>query len=185
MYGPAVKTVIDLGAQTCKAIRLYNWDMIRDFVMNDKCADGMGRGIEVMADLLQVPIREMGERSLAVEKDPEPVSTTCYAFANTEAIGLFREGYKENEVLAAYFFAIAWRINGTIGRVQPEKEIAFTGGLAKNPGITKRLEKAMSITALTSEYDPQLAGAIGAALIAQAMLGNDRQVTPVRTGLRE
>ena len=56
--------------------------------MNDKCADGMGRSIEVMADLLQVPIQEMGERSLAVEKDPEPVSTTCYAFANTEAMGL-------------------------------------------------------------------------------------------------
>ncbi|MHB8105460.1 MAG: acyl-CoA dehydratase activase [Dehalococcoidales bacterium] len=170
MFGPTVKTVVDLGAQTTKAIRLYQWERIRDFQMNDKCADGMGRGIEVMADLLQVPIQEMGERSLAVEKDPEPVSTTCYAFANTEAMGLFHEGYKESEVLAAYLFAIAWRIHGTIGRVQPEKELAFTGGLAKNPGIVKRLEKAMDMTALTSEYDPQLAGAIGAALIAQAML---------------
>jgi benzoyl-CoA reductase subunit A len=170
MYGPAVKTVIDLGAQTCKAIRLYGWDRIRDFAMNDKCAAGMGRSIEVMADLLQVPIEEMGERSLAVEKDPEPVSTTCYAFANTEAMGLFREGYKESEVLAAYLFAIAWRIHGMVGRVQPEKEIAFTGGLAKNPGIVKRLEKAMGMTALTSEYDPQLAGAIGAAVIAKEMV---------------
>lgn len=170
MYGPSVKTVVDLGAQTCKAIRLYDWDRIHDFVMNDKCAAGMGRSIEVMADLLQVPIQEMGERSLAVDKDPEPVSTTCYAFANTEAIGLFREGYKESEVLAAYLFAIAWRIHGTIGRVQPEKELAFTGGLAKNTGITKRLEREMKMTALTSEYDPQLAGAIGAALIAKAMV---------------
>jgi bzd-type benzoyl-CoA reductase Q subunit len=167
MYGPAVKTVVDLGAQTCKAIRLYNWDRIRDFVMNDKCAAGMGRSIELMADLLQVPIQEMGERSLAVEKDPEPVSTTCYAFANTEAIGLFREGYKESEVLAAYLFAIAWRIHGMVGRVQPEKELAFTGGLAKNSGIVKRLERAMGMTALTSKYDPQLAGAIGAAIIAK------------------
>jgi bzd-type benzoyl-CoA reductase Q subunit len=170
MYGPAVKTVVDLGAQTTKAIRLYAWDRIRDFQMNDKCADGMGRSIEVMADLLQVPIQEMGDRSLAVEKDPEPVSTTCYAFANTEAMGLFREGYTESEVLAAYLFAIAWRIHGTIGRVQPEKEIAFTGGLAKNTGIVKRLEKAMGMTALPSDYDPQLAGAIGAALIAKDML---------------
>jgi len=70
-------------------------------------------------------------------------------------------------VLAAYLFAIAWRIHGTIGRVQPEKEIAFTGGLAKNSGIVKRLEKAMGMTALTSEYDPMLAGAIGAAIIAK------------------
>ena len=172
MYGPAVKTVVDLGAQTTKAIRLYDWDRIRDFHMNDKCAAGMGRSIEVMADLMQVPIQEMGEKSLTVEKEPEPVSTTCYAFANTEAIGLFREGYKESEVLAAYLFAIAWRIHSMVGRVQPEREIAFTGGLAKNPGITKRLEKAMGMTALTSEYDPQLAGAIGAALIAEAIVEN-------------
>jgi benzoyl-CoA reductase subunit A len=169
MFGPKVKTVVDLGAQTTKAIRLYGWDRVRDFQMNDKCADGMGRSIEVMADLMQVPIYEMGEKSLQIEKDPEPVSTTCYAFANTEAMGLFREGYTENQVLAAYLFTIAWRIHGTIGRVQPEKEIAFTGGLAKNPGIVKRLEKAMGMTALSSKYDPQLAGAIGAALIAQEM----------------
>jgi predicted CoA-substrate-specific enzyme activase len=169
MYGPAVKTVVDLGAQTTKVIRLYGWDRIRDFAMNDKCAAGMGRSIEVMADLMQVPIEEMGERSLAIEKDPEPVSTTCYAFANTEAMGLFREGYKENEVLAAYLFAIAWRIHGMVGRAQPEKEIAFTGGLAKNAGIVKRLEKAMGMTALTSDYDPMLAGAIGAAVIARDM----------------
>jgi benzoyl-CoA reductase subunit A len=170
MFGPAVKTVVDLGAQTCKAIRLYGWDRVRDFQMNDKCADGFGRSIEVMADLMQVPIEEMGDRSLAVEKDPEPVSTTCYAFANTEAMGLFREGYTENQVLAAYLFAIAWRLHGTIGRVQPEKEIAFTGGLAKNSGIVKRIEKAMGWAALTSDYDPMLAGAIGAALFARDML---------------
>lgn len=166
MYGQSVRTVVDLGAQTVKAIRLYGWDRVRDFHMNDKCAAGMGRSIEVMADLMQVPLQEMGEKSLAVEKEPEPVSTTCYAFANTEAIGLLREGYTENQVLAAYLFAIAWRIHGTVGRVQPEKEIAFTGGLAKNPGIVKRLEKAMGMTALTSAYDPMLAGAIGAAVIA-------------------
>jgi bzd-type benzoyl-CoA reductase Q subunit len=170
MFGPSVKTVVDLGAESTKAIRLYDWDRIRDFHMNDKCASGMGRAIEVMADLLQVPVAEMGERSLAVAKDPEPVSTTCYAFADTEAVGLFREGYTEAEVLAAYLFAIAWRIQGMVGRVPPEKEIAFTGGLAKNPGITRRLEREMKLTALISEYDPMLAGAIGAALIAGDML---------------
>ena len=171
MFGPKVKTVVDLGAQTTKAIRLYDWDRIRDFHMNDKCAAGMGRAIEVMADLMQVPVEEIGERSLVVAKEPEPVSTTCYAFANTEAMGLFREGYKESEVLAAYLFAFVWRIQGTIGRVQPEKEIAFTGGLAKNPGITRRLEREMKMTALTSEYDPMLAGAIGAAVMAGEMKG--------------
>ncbi len=170
MFGPSIRTVVDLGAQTCKVIRLYGWDRIRDFQMNDKCADGFGRSIETMADLMQVPIQEMGARSLTVEKDPEPVSTTCYAFANTEAMGLFREGYTESQVLAAYLFTIAWRLHGTIGRILPEKEIAFTGGLAKNPGIVKRIEREMKMTALTSEFDPMLAGAIGAALIARDMI---------------
>jgi predicted CoA-substrate-specific enzyme activase len=174
MYGPSVKTVVDLGAQTCKAILLYEWDRVRDFMINDKCATGMGRDIEVMADLLQVPIQEMGERSLKVSKDPEPVSTTCYAFANTEAIGLFREGYTESEVLAAFLFSIVWRIHGMVGRVRPARELALTGGLAKNPGITKRLEREMGMTALTSDYDPQLAGAIGSATLAREIFAGQR-----------
>jgi bzd-type benzoyl-CoA reductase Q subunit len=170
MFGPSVRTIVDLGAQTVKAIRVYEWDRIRDFMISDKCATGMGRSIEIMADLMQVPLTEMGPRSLDVSKEPEPVSTTCYAFANTEAIGLFREGYKENEVLAAFLFGIEYRIYGMVGRVKPEKELAFTGGLAKNPGITRRLEKDLKMTALTTQYDPQLAGAIGAALLAGALV---------------
>jgi bzd-type benzoyl-CoA reductase Q subunit len=167
MYGPSVRTVVDLGGQAAKAMKLFEWERIRDIMAQDKCATGMGRSIETMADLMQVPIAEMGERSLTVAKDPEPVSTTCYAFANTEAMGLLREGYQENEVLAAYLFAIANRLYTMVGRLNPEKDLALTGGLAKNSGIVKRLEKLLGMTALTSNYDPQLAGAIGAALIAQ------------------
>jgi activator of 2-hydroxyglutaryl-CoA dehydratase len=179
MFGPTVTTVVDLGAQTTKAIRLYEWDRVRDFMMNDKCATGFGRNIEIMADILHVPIEEIGEFSLGVENDPEPVSTTCYSFAMPETIGLFRTGFREeknsaNEVVAAYIFAIAWRILGTIGKLQPldvgevqvDKELAFTGGLAKNKGITRRIERELDVTALGSDYDPQLAGAIGAALLA-------------------
>ena len=180
MFGPSVRTIVDLGGQTTKAIRVYEWDRVRDFMINDKCATGMGRSIEIMADLMQVPLEEMGERSLTVSKDPEPVSTTCYAFANTEAMGLFREGYKENEVLAAFLFGIEYRIYGMVGRVKPEKEVAFTGGLAKNSGITRRLEKDLKMTALTSKYDPQLAGAIGAALIAETIVKKVKQAVAIQ-----
>ncbi len=166
MFGPQVKTVFDMGGQTAKAIKLYGWDRIADVAFNDKCAVSMGWGIEVLSDLMHVPVTEMGERSLAVKQDPEPVSTTCYVFANTEAVGMLRSGLSENEVLASYLFAIAWRLQGLLGRINPEKEYAFTGGMAKNPGIVKRLEREMGITALSSKYDPQLAGAIGAALLA-------------------
>jgi bzd-type benzoyl-CoA reductase Q subunit len=166
MFGPTVKTVFDMGGQTSKAIKLYEWDRIADFAVNDKCAVSMGWGIELLADLVHVPLTQMGEKSLAVKEDPEPVSTTCYVFANTEAVGLLRTGVSENEMLASYLFAVAWRLYGLLGRINPEKEYAFTGGLAKNPGIVKRLERDLGITALTSQYDPQLAGAIGAAVLA-------------------
>ena len=179
MYGPGVTTVVDLGGQTTKAIRLHNWDRVMDFMLNDKCATGMGRNIEILCDILQVSIEEIGEKSLDVKMDPEPVSTTCFAFADTETIGQFRtdfraEAMSPNEIYASHLFAVAWRILGTIGKLQPldvgditvYKELAFTGGLAKNPGITARIERELGVTALRSEYDPQLAGAIGAALLA-------------------
>lgn len=180
MYGPEAHTVVDLGGQTVKAIRLYDWDRVRDVMMNDKCATGMGRGIETICELLHVPIEEIGPRSLDVKADPEPVSTTCASFANSETLGLFgrpefrAEPLTENEVYASHLFAIAWRILGVIGKLQPldvgditvYPALAFTGGLAKNPGITRRIERELGVAALTSEYDPQLAGAIGAALLA-------------------
>ena len=170
MYGPEVKTVVDLGGQTVKAMKLYAWDRIRDFTVNDKCAVNMGFGIEILADLLQVPIEEIGERSLTGSEDPEPVSTTCHVFANTETMGLLREGLPEQQVLASHLFAVSWRLYALIGRISPEKELAFTGGLAKNVGIVRRLERDMKMKALTSDYDPQLAGAIGAAIFAQELL---------------
>ena len=179
MYGSEVTTVIDMGGQTVKAIRLHNWDRVRDFMVNDKCATGMGHNIEELCELLQVSIDEIGDKSLDVERDPEPVSTTCYAFAQTETMGMFHPGFREeptteNEVYAGHLFAIAWRILGVAGRLNSldvgelsvYPELALTGGLAKNSGITKRIERELKITALESEYDPMLAGAIGAALLA-------------------
>jgi benzoyl-CoA reductase subunit A len=179
LFGPEVQTVVDLGAQTCKAILLHDWDRVRNFEINDKCATGMGRNIETLCDLLEVPITEIGPLSLEVTGDPEPVSNTCFAYAMTETAGLFRPVFREellteNEIYAMHLFAVAWRIMGTVGKLQPldvgdlkvEGGLGFTGGLAKNPGVTKRLERDLGATALTSEFDPMLAGAIGAALLA-------------------
>ena len=182
LFGPEVRTVVDLGGQTAKAILLYDWDRVRDFMIGDKCATGMGRNVEYLCDLLQIPIGEIGMKSLAVGEDPEPVSTTCYAFADTETMGLFgRPEYRsdaltESEVYASHMFGIAWRLLGLIGRLQSLevgdvkvcRELGFTGGLAKNAGVTKRIERELGVTALASEYDPMLAGAIGAALLALA-----------------
>ena len=180
MFGSEVHTVVDLGGQTVKAIRLYDWDRVWDFFMNDKCATGMGRNVETLCELLQIPIDEIGDLSLDVPSDPEPVSTTCYAFAQTETMGLLgRPEYRaspltENQIYAAHLFAVATRAASIIGKLAPldvgdlsiYKELCFTGGLAKNKGVTQRIEQYFNVSALTSEYDPQLAGAIGAALLA-------------------
>jgi predicted CoA-substrate-specific enzyme activase len=179
MYGPEVHTVVNLGGQTISAIRLYDWDRVRDFMMNDKCATGFGRNVEMVCDYLKAPITEIGKMSMDVVADPEPVSTTCYAFADTETLGLFRQDFRaepltENEVYASHLFAIAWRALGVIGKIQPldvgdikvYDELGFTGGLAKNIGVTGRIERELKVKALKSEYDPMLAGAIGAALLA-------------------
>jgi len=179
IFDPTVQTVVDLGGQTIKAIRLYDWERVRDFVISDKCATGIGRGTEILADLLQVPITDIGERSLDVEKDPEPVSTTCYNFSIPETIGLFQPSYMEetyngNDVLASAMFSIAWRVLGTMGKLMPldagelsvYEGLGFTGGLAKNTGVTKRIERELNVTAMECKHDPQLAGAIGAALLA-------------------
>ena len=182
LFGPEVTTVVDLGAQTVNAVRLYDWDRVRDFMVNDICATGFGRSIEMICQLLHVPIMEIGERSLDLggKPDPEPVSTTCYCFADTETMGLFRPDFRadelsENEIYASHLFSFAWRILGVIGKLQPldvgdvkvYERLGFTGGLAKNPGITKRIERELNTVAMESKYDPMLAGAIGAALLVR------------------
>lgn len=166
MAGGDVHTILDMGGQDCKVIRAGEGGKVIDFLMNDKCAAGTGRGLEVMADLLRVPIGEIGALSLGVETEPEPVSSTCVIFAKTEAMGMIRRGAKKEEVLAAYCAAMAKRVAGLIGRLGLEPEFFITGGIAKNEGVVKRLEKLLGVKALSSKIDSQLAGALGAALFA-------------------
>jgi predicted CoA-substrate-specific enzyme activase len=173
MFGPSVRTIVDMGGQTSKVIKATEWGKAVDLFVNDKCATGFGRGVETMAQLMQVPITEMGELSLKVEKDPEPVSTTCYVFANTQAVGLLRAGSKESDALAAYLFAVAYRLYTLAGRMKIEQDVALIGGLAKNVGVTKRFIRELkggstnfNVEPLTTKYDVQLAGAIGSAVLA-------------------
>ena len=97
-FFPKVRTVLDMGGQDCKAIRCDQRGKVTAFLMNDKCAAGTGRGMEVFADLLQVHINDVGKMSLEVEKEPEPVSSTCVVFAKSEAVGLLRKGWPKEKV---------------------------------------------------------------------------------------
>ncbi len=175
MYGPSVRTILDMGGQDCKAIRCDERGKVEAFLMNDKCAAGTGRGMEVFADLLSVAIDEVGDLSLSVEEEPAPVSSTCVVFAKSEASALLRQGWPKNKVLAAYCAAMAHRVVTLLERIEVKKEFAITGGIAKNAGVVRRLERELKLQALTSDYDSQIAGALGAALFAQALKMKQRK----------
>jgi benzoyl-CoA reductase subunit A len=155
-------------------------------MMNDKCAAGTGRGMEVFADLIRVPVWEIGPRSFQIDKEPPMISSTCVVFAKTEVVGLLQEGKPENEIIAAYCAAMAHRITELLNRLGVEEKFAITGGIAKNIGVVKRLEKEIGFNTVEAVwYDPkmrekglpfdtQIAGGIGAALFANAMLERGR-----------
>jgi benzoyl-CoA reductase subunit A len=182
MYGPEVRTVMDMGGQDCKAINVDDRGNVLNFIMNDKCAAGTGRGMEVFADLIRVPVWEIGPRSFKIRKEPPMISSTCVVFAKSEVFGLLESGMPENEIMAAYCSAMAHRIKELLNRLGVKEKFAITGGIAKNEGVVKRLEKELGIktadrvwykkeyTDRGYPFDTQLAGAIGAALFGQALL---------------
>jgi len=169
IYGPTVRTVLDIGGQDCKAIRCDEKGKVVSFLMNDKCAAGTGRGLEVFADLVSVPIQELGKVSLSVDQEPPPVSNTCVIFAKAESLALLRQGWPKERVAAAYHAAMADRIIDLLTRVGIEKDFVITGGVAKNIGIVQRLERLLNIKPLEPKMDPILAGALGAGLFAKAL----------------
>jgi len=169
IYGPEVRTVLDVGGQDIKAIQCDEKGKVTNFLMNDKCAAGTGRGMEVFSDLLGVPINDVGERSFQVEKEPAAVSSTCVVYAKSEATGLLRKGWSTEEVLAAYCRAMAERIYSLIERVGIKPEFAVTGGMAKNRGVMDRLMPMVGIERMKTEWDTQIAGAVGAALFGYAL----------------
>ena len=170
IYGPEVRTVLDVGGQDIKCIRCDEKGQVTNFLMNDKCAAGTGRGMEVFCDLLGVPITEAGDRSFEFNgEEPAAVSSTCVVFAKSEAAGLLRKGWTREEVLAAYCGAMANRIFSLVKRVGVEPGFAVTGGMAKNRGVVDRLMKKIGIERMQTAWDTQIAGAAGAALFAYAL----------------
>jgi benzoyl-CoA reductase subunit A len=170
MYGNQVRTVLDVGGQDIKAIQCDEKGKVNNFVMNDKCAAGTGRGMEVFAELLGVPINEIGERSFQYPGDePEAVSNSCVVYAKSEAAGLLRKGWSKEEVLAAYCRSMAESIFAVVEKVGIKPEFAVTGGMAKNRGVMDRLMQMIGIERMKTEWDTQIAGAVGAALFAYAL----------------
>ncbi|MFT8889647.1 MAG: acyl-CoA dehydratase activase [Ethanoligenens sp.] len=163
---PATRTIVDMGGQDCKAIRIDAKGNVLDFAMNDKCAAGTGRFLEVMANVFKVDISQLGELALKATK-VLPVSSTCTVFAESETVSLLARGEKAENIIIGIHHAIANRINGMFSRVGIESDVFFSGGVAKNVGMRKALEDVLHVRLAQPKEDPQLVGAIGAAVIAR------------------
>lgn len=167
--GPSIRTILDMGGQDCKAIHIDGEGKVTNFLMNDKCAAGTGRGLELLAELLEVPVEKIGEMSFDIPEEPEAISNVCVVFARTEAYSLLKKGWSKNMVLAAYCRAIAERVASLIKRIGVEPDFFVSGGISKNIGIVKRVEKIIGLSAVKSNVDSQIIGALGAALFAKTL----------------
>jgi predicted CoA-substrate-specific enzyme activase len=163
---PTVRTVIDVGGQDSKAIKLANGKVV-NFVMNDKCAAGTGRFLEVIAETLGLGLEEMARLSLTAKKK-EKISSTCTIFAEQEVVSRLAEGAAVEDIVAGLFDAIASRVYSMAERLKIEKDVVITGGGAKSIGLVKAFEERMGFPPLVPS-EPLLTGAIGAALLGREL----------------
>ena len=161
---PGTKTVIDMGGQDSKAIKVGKNGDIDDFCMNDKCAAGTGRFLGAASMVLDIPLGELGEVSLRSEKAVR-ISTTCTVFAESEVLAWLGKGKKVEDILWGVHLSIAARSIGLLRRVGVEEEVTFTGGVAKNTGMIKAMEDGLGMKINVSEESHYM-GALGAALFA-------------------
>jgi predicted CoA-substrate-specific enzyme activase len=166
---PSIRTIIDVGGQDCKVIKVDKNGKILDFAMNDKCAAGTGRFLEVMAKTLELKLEELGPISLQ-SKNQAKITAQCSVFAETEVVSLMADGVEVADIVAGIHDSIASRIMSLVYRVGLEEDLTITGGVAKNIGVIAYLEKKMGIKPKELPIDPQLMGALGAALIAKEKL---------------
>lgn len=161
---PGARTVIDIGGQDAKVIKLDSKGRMANFVMNDKCAAGTGRFLEVMANVLRIPIGEL-EVMAAQAETVAPISSTCTVFAESEVISQLAAGTPIPDVVAGICVSVASRVAALVKRVGVREQVCMSGGVAQNGGVRRALEQALGVSI---RYSPQaqLAGALGAALYA-------------------
>ena len=176
---PEARTVIDIGGQDSKVISLRETGEVANFMMNDKCAAGTGRFLEVMAGVLHVRVDKMGKMALR-STSPAKINSMCTVFSESEVISLLTNGRSREDVAAGLCESIGRRVSSMVRYVGIKEKVVFTGGVAKNVGMVAALEKELKIRMVVPS-DPQLAGALGAALLAEKALAEGRHVVAVPT----
>jgi len=161
---PEVQGIIDVGGQDSKVIVVED-GRVADFLMNDKCAAGTGKFLEYTAKALEVPINDLGGLALA-SGHPAGITSMCTVFAETEVISLRARGITKEDIAAGLIASIATRVGVMAKRMGLKEHVAFVGGVAKNAGMKAALEKELG-TILYVPFEPQITGALGAAIAAQ------------------
>ncbi len=162
---PEVHIIVDIGGQDSKVICLGPRGKVTDFVMNDKCAAGTGRFLEVMAGALEVDLEEFS-RLASNAKKPVSISSMCAVFAESEVISLIAEGYPRQEIMKGIVSSITERTITMVNRLGVEGKLMMTGGVARNKAVVEGLQKGLGVKVRVPE-DPQIVGALGAALLAE------------------
>ncbi len=165
---PDVRTIIDIGGQDAKVLRIGSSGKMTNFVMNDKCAAGTGRFLDVMANILALNISDL-EKYAADSDSPVSISNTCTVFAESEVISQLASNAKLSDIIAGICNSVAGRVASLAKRVGIEELVFFSGGVALNNGVRRALEHELNTTILTSPLS-QLMGAVGAALYAYGTL---------------
>jgi predicted CoA-substrate-specific enzyme activase len=161
-FCPHVRTILDIGGQDSKAIRLSETGEVEDFVMNDKCAAGTGRFLEAMARTLELDISELGPVSLKSQETVE-ISSMCTVFAESEVISLIAQNKEKADIAKGVHRAIAGKACSLLSRVGGEPTYMMTGGVAKNQGVVQAVEEKLGAKLFLCK-DPEIVGAVGAAL---------------------
>ena len=163
-FFPEARTVVDIGGQDSKAISLFENGRVKKFEMNDRCAAGTGKFLEIMAKTLGYDLETFGREALMAEKDIN-ISSMCTVFAESEVTSLIARGQNGREIARGLHASVVRRVAAMINRISSEGEVVFTGGVAMNPCMTTLLEEKLGRKILVP-HDPQLIGAWGAALLA-------------------
>ncbi|MCB2288640.1 acyl-CoA dehydratase activase [Clostridium sp. CS001] len=161
---PKVKTIIDIGGQDAKALRLNEKGQLINFVMNDKCAAGTGRFLDVMARALEVEVSDLGDLDAKSTKEA-PISSTCTVFAESEVISHLSNEIAIADIIAGIHSSVAKRVSSLAKRVGIEEVLVMVGGVARNSGVVRAMEEAVGLKIVIPEL-AQLTGALGAALYA-------------------
>ena len=164
-FFPEIRAVIDIGGQDSKAISLFENGRVKKFEMNDRCAAGTGKFLEIMAKTLGYGIDAFGNEALKAE-DNITISSMCTVFAESEVTSLIAKGEDRRDIAKGLHASVVNRVSGMVNRISSEGDIVFTGGVAKNPCMREMLSKKLSRNVVVPD-DPQLVGAYGAALIVR------------------